>query len=84
MLSLFTSYPNVANIKLVNNIEINVSTLILLTKTKLEHSKRVFGLDKRHRFILTENDITNGLEKMRNNLLNKKDEQDNNYQSLYI
>ena len=57
---------------------------ILLTKTKLEHSKRIFGLDKRHRFILTKKDIINGLEKMRNNLLNKKEEQDYNYRLLYI
>ena len=57
---------------------------ILLTKTKLEHSKRIFGLDKRHRFILTKEDIINGIEKMKNNLLHKKEEKDDKYSLLYL
>jgi len=56
---------------------------ILLAKTKLEHSKRIFGLDRRHRYIITKIDIINGIEKMKKNLLNTVKE-DNNHYNLYI
>ena len=55
---------------------------ILLTKTKLEHSKRIFGLDKRHRYVITEVDIINGLNKMKSNLLNTVKE--DSHLNLYI
>ena len=56
---------------------------ILLAKTKLEHSKRIFGLDERHRYVITEVDIINGIEKIKNNLLNTIKE-DNTHLNLYI
>ena len=56
---------------------------ILLSKTKLEHSKRIFGLDERHRYVITEVDIINGIEKMKSNILNTVKE-DNTHLTLYI
>ena len=54
----------------------------LLTKCKLCHSRRVFGLKDRFKFILTEDDIKAGL-KMHTTSKQKEDE-NTGYMSMYI
>jgi len=45
-----------------------------LTKCKMMHSRRVFSLDKEHRFILTEKDIDEAIKFLRKNNKKKEDE----------
>lgn len=40
----------------------------LVSKCKISHAKRVIGLDKEHKFVLTREDIVNGVEMMKKNV----------------
>ena len=42
-----------------------------LTKCKMSHSKRVICLDKEHKFVLTKEDIENGIELVKQNKTKK-------------
>ena len=55
MFSFFISYPNVANIKLVNIIKINMSKLMLLDKTEFN----VFNIIKCGNIIVKKASIAN-------------------------
>lgn len=60
------------NMKLFKNSGRDVVNLV--TKCKIAHSKRIFNLDEIHKFILTEEDIENGIVMLRNNLSQDKEE----------
>ena len=52
-----------------------------LTKSKMEHAKRIIGLDKIHKFVLTKKDLENGILLVKRN---KKDNVDSPPSSLYM
>ena len=59
----------------------------LLSKTKLVHAQRVFNLDKKHRFILTQSDFQQAIDMLSKNKL-QDDEEDQTTKeilsSLYV
>lgn len=45
-----------------------------ISKMKMVHAKRVFSLDPEHMFVFTKQDITNAIELIKKNLLNKEED----------
>ena len=60
------------NIKLFNGLAGDMENLF--NKSKLEHAKRVFGLDQRHKFVLLKEDIENAIENLKKNKLFLKED----------
>lgn len=48
---------------------------VLLTKSKMSHAKRVFNLEKCHKFILTKQDLIDGIEMVKESKKNIKDDE---------
>ena len=46
----------------------------MFNKSKLEHSKRVFGLDERHKFVLLKEDLMNAIKNIKKNKLFLKED----------
>lgn len=46
-----------------------------ITKCKMAHSRRVFNLDKEHKFILTKQDLLEGIEIVKKNIKNEENDQ---------
>lgn len=46
---------------------------IFISKMKMVHAKRVFSLDKEHMFVFTKKDMTNAIDLIKNNMLNKEE-----------
>ena len=59
------------NEDLFKNIGGDVENLI--SKSKMIHARRVFNLDKKHRFMLNQDDILKGIEVMKDNKMKKED-----------
>lgn len=62
------------------------SVEVFISKMKMVHAKRVFSLDKEHMFVFTKKDMSNAIELIKNNSLNKEEDiEDNRHMfSMYM
>lgn len=61
------------------------SVEVFISKMKMVHAKRVFSLDKEHMFVFTKKDMTNAIELIKKNSLNKEEEDNDRFMySMYM
>ena len=60
------------------------SVEVFISKMKMVHAKRVFSLDKEHMFVFTKKDMTNAIELIKKNSLNKEEDNDRFMYSMYM
>lgn len=56
---------------------------VFISKMKMVHAKRVFSLDKEHMFVFTTKDMTNAIELIKKNSLNKEEDNQRCMYSMY-
>ena len=56
-----------------------------ITRCKMAHSRRVFNLGNKHKFILTKEDLLSAVETIKKNSLNKEEKEDNiSFMRMYM
>ena len=61
------------------------SVEVFISKMKMVHAKRVFSLDKEHMFVFTKKDMTNAIDLIKKNSLNKDDDDNDRFMcSMYM
>ena len=60
------------------------SVEVFISKMKMVHAKRVFSLDKEHMFVFTTKDMTNAIDLIKKNSLNKEEDNDRFMYSMYM